>query len=362
MPAWRALSRAALVDNLFYEPDFVFAAAGAFGDGVHLLTVFDRVPEESGARLLALWPCRVRRRRVLGAPVLAGWSHGFGIFGAPLIAAGEPERALRALLDAPRCLGLPPRLMLPYLPLDGPFADALERIRAERGLRRIDLWRHARGFLDLTGRIGPARAGYLADALSPSKSRQLARLLRRLGAGEPVRHETVREPAELAPALDDYIALEAAGWKGRSGTAIAHHPKEMAFLHAVASAYGARGEFRIDHLRRGDKSLAASIALRTGASFWYLKISHDETEARNSPGAQLVHHVTRTILDDIGIAIADSCAPPDLRLITTFWTERRRLGLGFIEAGGGDPWFPVAVGLERLRARVAQALTRLRPT
>lgn len=351
LPAWRALARAALVDNLFFEPDFAHAAAPAFGEGVHLLMAGDRPPEEPGLRLLALWPCRIRPRRWTGLPVLAGWSHGFGIFGAPLIGAEAPEQALRALLDAPQHLGLPPRLAMPYLPLDGPFAEMLERLRAERGLRRVDLWQHARGYLDLANRDAAARAAYLAGTLSVSKGRQLARQRRRLAA---VQHETVRRPEALGPALDDYIALEAAGWKGRSGTAVGHRPREVAFLHALVAAYGARGEFRIDRLRRGGTSLAASIALRTGASLWYLKISHDEAEARNSPGAQLVRDVTRSILDDPGITAADSCAPPDLRLIETFWGERRRLAFALIEAGGGDRWFPLCAGLERLRAAAAR--------
>ncbi|MFD0937664.1 hypothetical protein ACFQ12_21090, partial [Methylobacterium trifolii] len=52
---WRALGVSALVANPFYEADYAVSAAPAFGAGVRLLVVADRLPEEPGARLAALW-------------------------------------------------------------------------------------------------------------------------------------------------------------------------------------------------------------------------------------------------------------------------------------------------------------------
>ena len=354
LPAWRGLARAALVDNLFFEPDFALAAGAAFGAGVHVLVVCDRPPEAPGARCLALWPCRVERRWGLPLPVLIGWTHGFSIFGAPLVDAGDPDRALAALLyEAPRALGLPPRLMLPYLPLDGPFARALDRARARSGGRIAWYWEHARGVLDLGAQDAAPPA-----APSPRRARQLARLSRRMAAAAPVSHETVAASAALGPALDDFVALEAAGWKGRAGSAVGQRPREVAFLHALVRAYGARGEARIDRLVREGRSLAVSLGIRTGATWWYLKIAHDEAEARNSPGAQLVRRVTAALLADPSLRLADSCAPPGFALIESAWRGRLRLGHGLIEAGR-DPWFPLAVRLEGLRAGAGRLCARL---
>lgn len=355
--AWRALSRATLVDNLFYEPDFALAGAETFGAGIGILMVCDGVPEQ-GARMLAAWPCRIVHRWGVPLPAMMGWTHGFSIFGAPLVDAEQPEAALAALLDAPRHLRLPRRLILPYLPLDGPLADAFERVRRHRASRRVDFWTHERGFLDVSRASAEERAGYLAETLSRGKARQLDRFARRLAAGGAIRFETYREGPSLLAALDDYVALEARGWKGRLGTAIAQRPGEAAFLRGVLAAYAARGEARIDRLIRDTGSIAVSIALRTGRSFWYLKIAHDEDEARNSPGAQLIRAVTESILADPAIATADSCAPPDLSVIEAFWGERRRLAYALVEAGGGDPFFRVAVGLERLRALAGRLRTR----
>ena len=362
--AWRALSARAFVENVFYEPDYGFSAQAAFGAGIGVLMVGDRPPEEPGLRLLAVWPCRIVRRWGVPLPVLMGWTHGFSIFGAPLLDRDDPDGALAALLDAPRCLRLPRRLMMPYLPLDGPFAALLAREQAKeqvlRGGRREAFWAHDRGFLDLAACDEPARETYLAGHLSRSKASQLDRFARRLAREGPVAFETIREPAALAEALDDYIALEDSGWKGRAGTAVARRPPEAEFLRRLVARYGARGQVRIDRLRREGTTLAASIGLRTDATLWYFKVSYCEDEARNSPGAQLVRRVTQDLLADPSLAAADSCAPPGFSMIDSFWAERRSLAHTLVEAGGGDPLFPLAVRLERARAWAAGVRKRLR--
>ncbi|GEP10718.1 GNAT family N-acetyltransferase [Methylobacterium gnaphalii] len=357
LSAWRDLARDPLVENLFFEAEFALAAAEAFGGGIRLLTVSDRPPEAPGARLFALWPCRVVRRWGVPIPALMGWTHGFSIFGAPLLARSEAAPALRALLDAPRHLGLPRRLLMPYLPLNGPLAALLDDTLSRTGSRRADFWAHERGFLDPSAGRDGTREGYLDTHLSERKARQLARLFRRISTDAPVAHEIVREPDRLPEALDDYIALESAGWKGRAGTAVAKRPEEAAFLAGLVRSYGCGGRMRFDRLRRDGRSLAASLSLETGSTFWFLKIAHDETEAKNSPGALLVERVTRSLLADPRIAEADSCAPPNFPLIETFWGERRRLAHGLIEAGGGDRLFRPAVALEGLRAQAARART-----
>ncbi|HEV7438368.1 MAG TPA: hypothetical protein VGN94_01900, partial [Methylobacterium sp.] len=159
--AWGALGRTAFAANPFYEADYALAAAPAFGEGVRLLLVADRPPEAAGARILALWPFRRPRAR-WGLPlgVLMGWTHGFSALGVPLLAGDAPERALAGLLAAPKALGLPPRLLMPSLPQEGPFADLLaDHLTGPltgplaghatwAGLRRASYWPYARAVLD----------------------------------------------------------------------------------------------------------------------------------------------------------------------------------------------------------------------
>ncbi|XYD07026.1 GNAT family N-acetyltransferase [Methylobacterium sp. NMS12] len=358
--AWRALGPASLIRNPFYEAGYALAAREAFGAGVRLLLVADRPPEAPGARLVAAWPFRPSRRRWgVPLPVLMGWTHGYAPFGAPLLDGAAPEAALAGLLAAPGALGLPPRLLLPNAPADGPLPELL----TARGGRSAAYWPHDRGLLDLTGLGPPARASYLGH-LSGQRRRKLRRARARLEAAGPVTFEILAAPESLGPALDAHVALETAGWKGQAGTSLAQRPAEIAFLRAALAGLGAdRGAadgVRIARLHRGDQLLASLILPVTGREAWVLKIANDETRPETAPGVQLVHRLTEAVAaGDWPIDRIDSCAPPGFALGTTFWTERRPIAHLLVEAGR-DPLFPVARTLERAREGVARARVTIR--
>ena len=350
IPAWRVLGAGARIRNPFYEAGYALAARDAFGEGVQLLLVADRPPEAPGARLLAAWPFRMSWRRWgLPLPLLIGWTHGYCPFGAPLLDGADPAAALAGLLAAPRALGLPPRLLLPNAPADGPLADLL----ADQPVRRAAYWPHARGLLDLTAQGPEARAACL-DHLSGQRRRKLRRARALLETDGPVAFEILDAPADLDAALEAYVALEAAGWKGRAGTGLGQRSEEVAFLRAALADLGAAGEVRVARLRRGARTLAAAILPVTGAEAWVLKIAHDETRPEAAPGVQLVHRLTEAVAaGHWAIDRIDSCAPPDFALGALFWTERRGIAHLLIEAGR-DPLFPVARTLEQARERVAR--------
>ncbi|NEU11940.1 GNAT family N-acetyltransferase [Methylobacterium sp. BTF04] len=348
---WRRLSDRALVDNLFYHPDFALSAAGAFGAGVQVALVGDRAPEEPGLRLLAAWPIRRTRLR-WGIPLtlVMGWMHDFGVFGAPLLDAAEASRALDALFFGVRLL-VGKRVMLTFAPTRGAFADLLSDWLGRHRLRQARFWAHERAFLDLRGKAQSERAAYL-DHLSARRRRKFRQSAERLEADGPVTFETVRDPGELAAALDDHLAVEAQGWKGRRGTAIAAAPSQAALMRGAVASLGARGCVRIDRLRRNERTLASVVSFVTRDEIWTLKIAFDESVARHSPGTQLFYRLTQSLIADGAVTRADSCAPPNFALPETFWTERRALAHILVETRGGDRLFALAARLERLRADI----------
>ncbi|MCK2052966.1 GNAT family N-acetyltransferase [Methylobacterium sp. 37f] len=353
--AWRDLGHRALVDNLFYDPDYARPASAVFGQGVQLALVGDRAPEEPGLRLVAVWPVRIRRWR-WGLPVslVMGWMHDFGVFGAPLLDGAEPGRALDALfLGLSRLLG--PRLMLTHVPTAGPFADLLWGRLAAGRLRHARFWPQERAFLDLAGRDAAARAAYLAH-LSSRKQRKLRQAWDRLSTDGPIAFETIRDPAALPAALDDYIALEGAGWKGARGTAIAGDAAQTRMMRDLVLRFGARGGARIDRLRQNGRTLAALVSFVTREQVWTLKISYAAAAAKHSPGALAFQRLTQAIAADPALTTADSCAPPHYPLPETFWTGRLPLAHILVESRSGDPLFALAVRLERGRAEANRCL------
>lgn len=353
--AWETLGGGALVANPFYEAPYALAAAPAFGAGVRMLLVADRPPEEPGARLLAAWPHRrVMRRWGLPLPVLMGWSHGYAPLGIPLLDGENPADALAALLAAPRALGEPPRLLLQNAPADGPFCDLLDGA----SVRQEAYWRHSRGMFDAVGLDPAARGAYLKH-LSGNRRRRLRRARRRLDAEGPVAFEMLADPAAFPAALDAHIALEAASWKGRMGTALAQRPQEAALLRAAVAALSERDRVRIARLVRGERLIASMVLPLAGRDAFVLKVAHDDSDPAAGTGVQLVHRLTEAVLATPEIDRIDSCAPPDFELATLFWTERRTIAHRLLEAAS-DPFFPVAARLERGRERLARLRLKLR--
>src|SRR5690606_7586710 len=130
-PAWADLAGRTLVPNIFYEPEFALPAGLPFGDGVQVLAIHaDASPD---ALLLGLWPFRLARFRWgLPLPVLLGWTHPFAASGLPLLDAERADEALEALFNAPFSFtGLPRRALMPLVPDDGAFSEAMARVQAK---------------------------------------------------------------------------------------------------------------------------------------------------------------------------------------------------------------------------------------
>ncbi len=105
------------------------------------------------------------------------------------------------------------------------------------------------------------------------------------------------------------------------------------FGNAPSTALAAEGKAQIDRLRVDGRPIAATVTLSSGDTAWCWKIAYDESYARFSPGAQLLHDLTQRLLDDPHIARADSCATADHSLIDHVWRERLPLCDRLIHVG-----------------------------
>jgi CelD/BcsL family acetyltransferase involved in cellulose biosynthesis len=100
-------------------------------------------------------------------------------------------------------------------------------------------------------------------------------------------------PTELDPLVDEAFRVEAASWKGRAGTALAHDSTRQAFFRRYAAAASSKGILRLCLLRIGGRAAAMQIAVETGGRFWLLKVGYDERFARCSPGSLLLLETIR---------------------------------------------------------------------
>ncbi|MEJ2516379.1 MAG: GNAT family N-acetyltransferase [Gammaproteobacteria bacterium] len=163
-------------------------------------------------------------------------------------------------------------------------------------------------------------------------------------AGKPV-YRVAREVGEVGEALERFLGLEAAGWKGSSaqGHAIRSDPALLAYVRGTTGLLAARSQCHVHELRAGDRLVASLICFLGSGEAYAFKIAHDESLRRAAPG----HLLLQRVLEDYGRA-------PAVRALA-----------GGPEAGWWSPWRPevtplhaVYVGLGGVKSRLALALLR----
>ncbi|MCC7138497.1 MAG: GNAT family N-acetyltransferase [Planctomycetes bacterium] len=93
------------------------------------------------------------------------------------------------------------------------------------------------------------------------------------------------EGAQATPdGLAAFLGVEASGWKGRAGTAIAADPRLVAFYRALAEGFHREGRLEWHRLEIGGEVAAVHFAVRWGRSLVLAKIAYDERFARLGPG------------------------------------------------------------------------------
>jgi CelD/BcsL family acetyltransferase involved in cellulose biosynthesis len=348
---WRALAARALEPNVFYEPEFMLAAAPVFGEGAGAVLV-----RSAAGRLAGLFPARTARWRGL-ATRLEGWTHPYAPLGTPLVDRNDADGAIMAWLEhLAGDTAMPAQLLLPFVPDDGAFAKVLDAVLAGSGRRHAAFGRHQRAMLD----PGAQRQGYVERAVSAGKRKELRRQRRRLEDIAPVTFTTATGAQDIDAALKDFLVLEASGWKGLAGTAIVGDPRVKSFVQGAVAALAADRRARIDRLFLNGRAVAASITLTSGDAAWCWKIAYNEGVARASPGVQLALDLTDSLLAQPSPARVDSCAIAGHPMIDHIWRERLTLSDRLIELRPSAVPFALVRRVETLRRGAIAAAKRAR--
>ena len=176
----------------------------------------------------------------------------------------------------------------------------------------------------------------LQDALGSKKLKELRRLRHRLAEHGSVQFDIARSPGDVAAAIETFLVLEASGWKGARGTALAQNDGDISFIRRATTALAATGQCEIVTLRAGDTPIAAGIVLRHQDRAFFFKIGVDQRFSKYSPGVQLTLDLTRHLCADPSIASADSTASPDHPMINPIWRGRFAIGDVLIPLRRGD--------------------------
>ena len=98
-----------------------------------------------------------------------------------------------------------------------------------------------------------------------------------------------------AERLDDLLAegfeVEARGWKGLRGTAVASDPQTLSFYTEVARWAASRDLLRLAFLRVDGRALAFHFSLESEGKHYLLKPGYDERFRKAGPGTVLTYRM-----------------------------------------------------------------------
>jgi CelD/BcsL family acetyltransferase involved in cellulose biosynthesis len=162
--------------------------------------------------------------------------------------------------------------------------------------------------------------------ISTKHAKELRRLERRLSEHGDLAYAAIQPGEDWRPWFDDFLDVEASGWKGAEGSAIRSSPQDTAFFRAVVSEAHARGRLQLLRLAVGGQTAAMKLNLCGRDGAYALKIGYDEGYAPFSPGVLLeLFNIKAFQQEPAGVQVMDSCAAENHAMINRLWSGRREI-------------------------------------
>jgi len=306
----RLISRAA--PNVFMNPLALLAAQAT---GVSSVKVFEVWEGSGDARtLVGLWALQKKRILRLGPATLSAPPYNYSFVSNPVVAAEHLDSAIGAFFDAiAREPTLPKVVRLKHLDADAETYRAIEKVLTERRIPMLTLAEHSRPFATRS-------AGIKSSGSTRKKLRQDWNRLATLGAVDIVNES---EPSAAQEAFEVFLAMEAASWRGRNGTALLSRESDAAFVRRLFRELSANQNASVALLRVNGQPIAAQVLLYSGSMAYTWKTAFDSRFGKFSPGALLINKVTEQLFSSGVIDAIESCSPEG-SFMSQLWSGRRK--------------------------------------
>jgi CelD/BcsL family acetyltransferase involved in cellulose biosynthesis len=130
-------------------------------------------------------------------------------------------------------------------------------------------------------------------------ARQQVRSRRRdLDRAGTVQFRTACCGSDVERDFEAFVRLEASGWKGREGTAIASKPEASSFYQGFVRRAAERGWLRLHLLELDGTLIAGSLVVAFGGEGFFLKTAFDESYAQLGPGVVVMAEMLRAACEE----------------------------------------------------------------
>jgi hypothetical protein len=331
------LSNRAMEPNVFFSARLLAPAMPRVEDKQVRLAL---IRDEDGARsrMRMLMPFTVEKPGFsVGASIIRVWANPFGPLGTPLLDAEDAAETIDNLLEGlgRREMRLPSVLVMPDIRPNGRFAQLAKAVAIGRNLPITLTDPSLRPMLesDLDG------DAYLKQAVSPHHLREMRRQWRQLATRGRLDYAVARQPEDVRIRMEEFLALEAKGWKGRKRSALISDRYRSAFAREAITNLAETDAVRIHTVDFEGRAIASLIVFIMAGEAYTWKTAYDESFAPYSPGKLLMMKLTEWHLEDANILRTDSCAVPDHPIMSRLWEEREEMGtlvIGLAQNGDRD--------------------------
>jgi CelD/BcsL family acetyltransferase involved in cellulose biosynthesis len=313
LPAWENLCARSVEDNVYYSPRYARALLASVERDTKVVfaVVWD------GMRLVALLPfTRPKFAIPLLQPAGWAWQSKYTFSCMPLLDKLRKTEAAAALLDVLASVS-PAEWIIPTVNTEGEACRALLAALERRGRPSVLLHHFQRAILD----AGSTFDEHMNHHVSSKRRKDLERNRRRLEELGKVGHESHRFGEGLDRAVSAFLKIEASGWKGKQGTALACDEKTRKFAKDVFSGVEANSICRADILTLNGAPIAVSLMTLAGHTGFTVKCSYDEAYRSYSAGLLLEIEVIRSFLSENWASRLDS-ATAGTHVIDGLWPGR----------------------------------------
>ncbi len=338
---WKRLHEVCLQPNAFMDPNFLVPAIRHLSIPGSVSVLVVEAPNRKNINapkvLCALMP--LVKRRMYGIPqkCFEVWKHDFCYDSTPLIREDCGKEAFSAALDF-----LEGELNVKMLSMntvvgEGKFQNLMTELIYERnhGVFTRDAFTRACFVPDTDPEY------YIRKNVSRNTRKNVARMEGQLSELGVLEHQTVNDISFGEHWIDEFLEIEASGWKGSDGTAMLCNPSTRSFFKEMAQLHIANGTLSFLKVSLDKHPIAMLCDIQHGGYAVAFKTAYDEDYRKYSPGviAEL-KNIEKCYAD--GIEKLDSCATPDHTMINRIWSDRTRMQSIVMSLGGSISKMAVA--------------------
>ena len=321
IPQWNQLAKSATWRNLAMESNYLLPALNHLADKSVRVLVVEAFSESSveTKRLIGLLP--VCPTSVYGMPVSAVeiWNHDQCLDCTPLIEKGKATEAWNSIFTFLGSQGFG-MLNLENVLATGEISDSLHQVANQRNAATFNRDRFERASFQPDDSTADSDS-YKAKFTSKSLRKNMQRLGRRLAQAGDLTVQLEDANSDFDALAEEFLALEASGWKGRDQTALKSRKSTREFYKALISMSAEAGKARFTTIRLDGNPIAMLSDLQSGSIVCSYKTAFDETFSSYSPGVQAELHNLDFLIRD-SITLADSCTSPDNAMLNRAWGQR----------------------------------------